>query len=203
MNITYNVNPLNTTIELDEMETEIFRLKIKINELQDIAFDGYYYSRPGHVDLGTLRKYVDPKYFLNEDVDGGKSKLDQRVDDLLAYYIDDLKDSHCGDCTCIPCSCGKCMAEQLLGIDTIPRLGKHEASKINSAFNKSDGTIEGALEHLRTYNPGPYVDKGNPHWSKEKHDYWAPQWIAQAERAHRWLLEYRERHFPLYNYVVR
>ncbi len=52
----------------------------------------------------------------------------------MKYLVDALKNAHCGDCTCIACSCDKCHAEELLGIHTTRGLGKHEASYVEAAF---------------------------------------------------------------------
>lgn len=213
MNIIWNKNPLYTVIELTEQEQEIFKLKIKIHELEEDLGSASVYLDPqnaswimkpsarrpeGHT-LETLveevrNDYLDMSYMYGEGKYEGKG-LDARVDELFEYYMTDLKSSHGGDCTCFPCSCSKCHAESLLGIDTIKGLGKHSAHKILGAFGKNnERSIDEALEHLKNYTVTPPTENLDG-WEKvggwEKH---VPRWTAEAKAAYDWLLAYRTAH---------
>ncbi|KKL78971.1 hypothetical protein LCGC14_2019540 [marine sediment metagenome] len=138
MKITYDENPLNTIIELDEHDTEVLWLKIKIDQMTSRLCGAHFYlterEKYNNFDLDRARQECDPDCLYNEE--GGKenSKIDQRVDEIMKYLVDALKNAHCGDCTCIACSCDKCHAEELLGIHTTRGLGKHEASYVEAAF---------------------------------------------------------------------
>jgi len=206
MKITYTPNPLDTIIELDEHEKEIFRLKIKVNLLEEDLGSAAIYLDPknaswvmspsprrpdGHTTetliAEVLDHYLDLSYLYSEGKYEGKG-LDARVNELLEHYLGELKSNHCGDCTCFPASCCKCHAEDLLGINTIKGLGKHEAYKIQSAFSYKDGdvwkqrTLGEAMEHLRKSHAEWQVSTDpSPH---------APRWKAESERALCWMEQY-------------
>ena len=113
------------------------------------------------------------------------------VDRWLGFAVGALDaDAHCGDCTCVPMTCTKCMAEEWLGINTIKGCGKHGLYKIDGAFRRNGGaavSIEEAIENLRNYDP-------KADWAGwEVH---APRWMAEAKRALGWLIAYRDAHFP-------
>jgi hypothetical protein len=140
-------------------------------------------------------KALDPAYWCEDD-----NKLDTQVQELLDHYIEELRGSHLGDCTCFAMSCSKCHAESTLGIDTIKGLGKHSAHKIQSAFSYKEGdvwkerTLDEALAILKDYEPKPTSGSG---WDKvggfEAH---IPRWKAEAKVAYEWLLAYQTEHFP-------
>jgi hypothetical protein len=213
MNIIWNKNPLDTIVELTDHEKEIFKLKIKIHELEeDLGTAAVYLnpqnatwvmskcpSRPnGHTIESlideVLDRYLNMAYMYGEGEHKGKG-LDKRVDDLFSYYMDDLAGTHAGDCTCVPCSCTKCAAESLLGIDTIKGLGKHSAYKINMAFGKNERTLDEALEYLKSFKVEPPTENLEG-WAKvggwEQH---VPRWEAEAKAAYEWLLQYKQDHF--------
>lgn len=206
MKITWNENPMATTIELDDKEKEIFKLKLKLEIYEDLMFSAhwnltrdaeYLTSLPRPQTVGQAReeaiKQLNPDYWCTDDV----SPADKRVNELFEYYIADLQGHHAGDCTCVPCSCTKCHAESLLGIDTIKGLSKYAGSKISLVFSQWNPetekhdlppvVLEVALEKLRTYEP-----KAN--WAG--YEAYVPRWKAEAKAAYKWLLAYRDQHFP-------
>jgi hypothetical protein len=208
MKITYTPNPLRTIVELDEQEIELFRLKIKIEQYEDMIFSAHFALTSRLKDMGSLKaitvesaieeatKELDPAYWC----DDAESKLDKRVNELLEHYLEELKGSHIGDCTCFAMSCSKCHAESKLGIDTIKGLGKHPGHKIQSAFSYKDGdvwkerTLEEALALLRDYDPTPASTSG---WDKVGgYMQYVPRWKEEAAVAYKWLLAYRKEHFP-------
>ena len=210
MKITYNKNPLKTVVELDDYEKEVFRLKIKVKELEeDLGSASIYLDpknaswvmnatprRPNGHTLESLieevrKDYLDMDYMYGEKDE--EHSLDKRVETLLEHYLEELKGWHVGDCTCVACSCSKCHAESILGIDTIKGLGKHSAYKVDGAFGKNnEKTIDEALESLRNYDPKPT----GPGWDKlGGYEQYVPRWKAEAASAYEWLLNYRNTHF--------
>lgn len=188
MKITYKTNPLDTTVELDDHEKQILWYKIKCDELIELLFDAHFHMKEGQFyDLEKAKKSLDPDYFLNEE-DDSKSPLEKRCDQMLEYYLEELKSYHIGDCTCVPASCGKCHAEDKLGINTIPGLGKHSAYKVDNALREANGDIIAALESLKNYNP--VINDAY----KGKEDLWhqhLPRWKKEAKGAYEWLLKYK------------
>jgi hypothetical protein len=142
MKITYNKNPLRTTVELDEHEKEILWYKVKVKEMEeDMLSAQFHLTQEKYYDMNKVKEHLDPEYFMSNGPGEEKSGLDQRVDMLTTFYISQLMGWHCGDCTCVPCSCLKCAAEELIGIDTIKGLSKHQATKIDSASVKAPSPL--------------------------------------------------------------
>lgn len=213
MKIEYAQNPLFTKVILDEHEQEIFKLKIRLKEMEEGMYETYWtlthhdwwnknIAKDGEAKtVRTLQdtinealRGINPDYWMSEDNE--KSKLDERVDELFELFMADLSGGHAGDCICVPCSCSKCMAEGFLGIDTISGLGKHEAHTIDSLFEfKNEKSIDEVLEKLKVWEPSAFVDNGNPHWTKEHHDFHLPRWKREGANAYEWLKAYKEKHF--------
>lgn len=192
MKIIYNKNPLKTVVELDEHEQKEFWYKIKIEEMEELLFEAHFYSEDKYLDMERVKEAVDPKYYMTEKNE--KSELEKRCDELLEHYLMELRGWHVGDCTCVACSCSKCHAESLLGIDTIKGLGKHSAYKIDAAFGKNnEKTIDEAIDSLANYKPiiaDPKV------WEKVGgYERYVPRWTAEAKAAYDWLVEYKNTHF--------
>lgn len=208
MEIIWADNPLRTVVKLDEREKKELWYKLKVEELQEMIHSAYFALT--HVEWSnknikptTMEDAVkeavsdlDPEYWCSDD----KSKLDQRIDEMHAYYVADLQGWHIGDCTCVACSCTKCHAEGLLGIDTIKGLGKHSAHKVDGAFRvgedrKLNCTIDEALEKLRHPKYEPPTDPERlKAWGGvggyEKH---IPRWKEENAHAITWLETYRDK----------
>jgi hypothetical protein len=204
LKITWNKNPLFTTIELDDHEKQIFWYKIKVKEMENYMFSAHFHLEEGqYYDLSRARKSLDPEFFLSAETDQEeRSGLDKRVDELLEMYLNDFMGSHCGDCTCVPMSCTKCHGESILGIDTIKGISKHSLHKIEGAFGKNnERSINEAIAQLENYGEklleGPSKDD-DPVWKKVGG--WSahvPRWTAEAKHAQEWLVNYRAEHLDI------
>jgi hypothetical protein len=193
MNITYHKNPLFTTVELDDYEKKEFWYKIKIQEMEELLFDAHFHLKEEYFKIEEAQRAVDPDYYLHEK-NNDKTKLDKRCDLLLEHFLEELQSRHVGDCTCVPCSCSKCHAESILGIDTIPLLKKHSAYKIDDAFGKNnEKSISEALDALKNYQPqrtGSWLN--SPEKDFLQH---LPRWKSEAQDAYEWLLNYKNQYF--------
>ena len=203
MKITYTPNPLRTTVELDEHEKKELWYKIKIKELEEIVGMAALYvsENPKWFDLEKARKELNNDYIYAES-DDAKSGIDKEADRMMGYYLEALQEEHIGDCTCVPCSCIKCHAEDMLGISTTKGLHKHAAHKIQNAFSRKDNPAEGesvwletertideVLERLKNYDPKPVSSAG---WDRVGGwEQYAPRWKIEALSAYEWLLNYK------------
>ena len=177
MKIIYNHNPLKTTIELTKEEQRELWLKIKIEELIWIIVGIELFLSETCFNLENARKEANAEYCCDKE-DG----INKVVNDLYLKYLDALQDVHMGDCTYNACSCVKCHAEKLLGIDTIKGLRGSSAYHIYEAFVKNDN-IHKAIEYLENYQPK--VEKG---WEEP----YINSWKLQAKKALEWLINYRD-----------
>jgi hypothetical protein len=187
MKIIYQDNPLDTVVELSESDRKEFWLKIKISEMENILESAWLESNKTYYDIEKIRKDLDIDYWSSDD--NTKTKLDERVDELFDIYIAELNGSHVGDCTCVPCSCTKCHAEDVLGINTIQGLKKHVASVIESAFNEYK-TIDDAIYSLENYVP----DRSKGGWDSASDEQWEcarPSFYKHAAEAAMWLKNYK------------
>lgn len=193
MKITYTPNPLNTIVELDEKEVELFRLKLRIELLEEAVFGAQY-----HLGMNPYAKDTFDVEAAKRDLRYDEEKADARVEQLLHHYLEELKLPHLGDCVCFAMSCSKCHAESLLGIDTLkPFPGKHPMHHVASAFSRwnpetkqhdrPEVSLDEAIEKLASYKP-------SASWAGwEAH---ADRWAREAKSAHEYLLNYRNTHFP-------
>jgi hypothetical protein len=197
MKITYTDNPLATKIELDDFEKMKLWYKIKIKEMEELLWDSHFALEEPNVDIAKARKYLDYKYFSGDDniKDGENSPLEDRVDEMWKLMIQDLKEGyHAGDCTAIPCSCLKCYAEEMIGIDTLKGTTKFMNDKINWAFNygKSKMTIDEAIKILEIHDCIPN-DPENDFWKNQGgYEQFIPQWKEEYKLAAEWLKIYKK-----------
>ncbi len=194
MKITYNENPLRTVVELDDHDRQIFWFKLKVEELQDRLYDVHFNLTEGkYFNIDHARKVADPDYYIQED-DGEKTPIDKRVDRLLESHTEELQGVHCGDCICVACSCMKCHAEGILGIDTLkPSPGCHALHKIDAAFSTGRSLAE-AIAHLRDHK----IDRQKPEdwksFTQEQYESHVPRWEAEQTAAYEYLKKYAEEH---------
>ena len=207
MKIIWQPNPLKTIVELDEADKRALRLKLEVEELKEIISSAHFALDPNHREWVMKHASVKPTEepavealrildlsYVRGDTERGGKKFDAYLDERLDYCVKALTEAHEGDCTCFPCSCEKCWAESLVGIDTTPGLGKHPGNYIQSAFRLRapdchEPTIDEALEYLRDYKP--IKGKGWEKYTDEQFQSHVPRWTADAKRAYEWLLNYK------------
>lgn len=193
MKITYAQNPLNTTIELDEAERKALLAKITIEQLkEEIGHAAFLLGNKEHAGtpadvLKATDSLVrcDASFYSAAGEEEG-NPFDQRCEEILNNGIADLKLPHCGDCTCVPCSCFKCYMEELLGISTLNGLGKHEGHKL-STF-KADATADEIIAELAAYDPYKKCSWGTPDKAL------ADRWKSEAHNAMNWMIKYKAEH---------
>ena len=179
MKIIYNQNPLKTVVDIseDEIAKNLLMKAIENDELESIlvsALVDFRKDKNQDAKNTIINWYEKSEWF------------ERSVARMYAMAIKALKEDHCGDCTCVAMSCEKCYAEEKLGIDTIPGLGKHEANYVFSAFKNSDNTLNGAIEWLENHVPS----STNPTWDEH-----VKRWKKEKEEAYIWLKKYKEQHF--------
>jgi len=194
MKITYKENPLCTEIELDDIEKIHLRYKIRVEKLEDLLFDAHFHLEEKRCDLEKVKKAVNPAYYYGEN-DDEESLLDKYVDSHFEMFLKELKSNHAGDCTCIPCSCFKCYAENLIGIDTLEGLDKYSGDSILGAFGyENNVTLDEAIQSLKDHDCIPSGDLKV--WDKMGgYEQFIPRWKEENRRAIDWLEAYKEKHF--------
>ena len=188
MIIYWTENPLRTIIEVDKKDIERMSASVR----NDVFYDYVYFLRVCVDENGNSH---DPQKAIETLKKFSYNIIETDVEEIVNQYILALKDSHAGDCTCVPCSCTKCFAECSLGINTIEGLGKHAANYINSAFYKKGSehsNIDEALEYLLNYKVAPYDPKSSwKNMGREYYESWIPKWESDAKKAYNWLLNYK------------
>lgn len=185
MKIIYQPNPLNTKVILSAEEEKILFLKIKYAEIEDKLFEVHFLLTNNINNINShaeALKAADPNYYMVED--DSVSPIDQRSTTLKNAYIGALQDPHNGDCVQVACSCMKCIAENLLEINTIPRIKADVGGIISRTFIKLDtNDINAVIEYLEDFSPvsksGDPIVNTHPYKSaleylkryKEKHNF--------------------------------
>lgn len=163
MKITLKENPLFSTVELTDHEKEILMLKVEINDLDEhLGMAHLYLEKDGQFfDIEKARREVKIAGLDDQDASKRQVRLQEQTDHLIAA----LTDRHVGDCTCVPCSCAKCYAEQLVNADTLGSdASKYTLNYVNIAFNGDGVTIcEQAIQHLKDNPPKSTADWMTPH----------------------------------------
>ena len=190
MKINWNQNPFWTTVDLDDRDKRMILLAYQNEEYTnilcslDMDINGKYNTEP----LTDMEK-------IKEEVHKWESICNLTVDSPeIMQYISFINETHFGDCTCVPCSCVRCWAEDMLGINTMKGLGKHQASKILGAFGKEGNrTIDEAIESLE--QPTSYIKTDAwKSFTQEQYESHIPRWENERVTAIEWLKKYKEEH---------
>jgi hypothetical protein len=202
MRIIWNPNPLATVVELDKADRTVLWHRVKIERLEEKIGSAYFDLDAEHgkwlesigkgrsidVAVAEALRHLDYAFISGDEKRRDKS-FDEYIEELTQEYVQELASVHVGDCTCVACSCLKCHAETLVGVDTIRGLGKHEASYVGGAFEPKSApprTLDEVIAHLADYEPKDVPDWGIPHVTR---------WREEGRRAHEWLIAYRREHF--------
>lgn len=188
MNIIWNPNPFLTKVEIDDRDKQMILLAYQNEEYSEILcglnmeLKGEY-GRPALTDLEVVKKEIDKwGAICNMEVDS----------EQIQCYISYLNTEHMGDCTCVPASCIRCQVEDMLGINTIKGLGKHQANKVQSAFGKDGNkTIDDAIASLEET---PSYKKPDTWPDSVGYDVHIPRWESERVSALKWLKAYKEEH---------
>lgn len=114
MKITYNSNPFATTVELDDTDRKYLSLAIQL----EAALSSINSYRVLDTTKDNQREYQRQHIERMNTIAFGTTSTDAE----LKEYEEALLDVHTGDCVQCPCTCRKCLAEQMLGIDTLQGL---------------------------------------------------------------------------------
>jgi hypothetical protein len=188
MKINWNQNPLATTFTFTEEEKEIFRLKCLIEDLYERLDSAHYYLGENDVEKAKLEYDIWDKNGNSRVFDEGS----------YLWKLHELEHgAHCGDCTCVPMTCSKCLAEDILGISTISGLGKAGGHNLSGQFDNGK-SIHQVILDLENYEPTPPQDPESiERWERvggfDKH---IPRWKEEATKSAAWLRKYRDEHFP-------
>jgi hypothetical protein len=101
------------------------------------------------------------------------------------YVLESLTsgEEHCGDCTKVSCSCNKCYAEEVIGINTTEGL---ECFRYISAAFEGRDNIDDAIKYLSTP-----VTEYTEEWCAPH----VERWDAERKVALLSLIKYKEKHF--------
>lgn len=191
MKINWNQNPFLTSVEIDERDEQMILVAIQNEKYTsllcnlDMELDGKF-NWPALTDLDEIKRQVDRwSAICNLEIDSEEVQM----------YIYGLSTPHMGDCTCVPCSCIRCQVEEMLGINTLQGLGKHQAYKVQGAFGKEGSkSIDEAINSLN--KPYTIENRSDSYrdYSEEDYNNLLVRWNSERESAIRWLQQYRERH---------
>lgn len=187
MKINWNPNPFLTSVELDENDKEHLLVAIQADD---------YVSLLCKID----EKLKSNEYSNMKEVQKDISKwmdicnMTQESDEFKRHLLY-LDETHGGDCTCFAATCFRCLVEEVLGIDTKEKCGKHEFHNVMNAFyskpNEQPRTLDEAISLLEKEHE--YVKPDN--WpDKISYEYHIPRWEQERKNALLWLKKYKENH---------
>lgn len=174
--IIYKPNPLESQVILNEDEKRELFLRLKIWCLEDHLSDIEMCLEETPPNITKALEYCRMENYGDEEA---KDMMDR-------WVFDSLVDTHAGDCICHPYTCSKCFAEDLLGIDTIPGLKKHEANAIYQLFR---GNPEITIDEVIVKLP---IDISEEHATRYPDH--VERWRQERINAQKWLIEYKEKY---------
>ena len=182
MKIRLAHNPLASTVELDQGELRALRLRVEIEDLEDRLLSAWALLAQGApVDASKLRSECDCSFMAPPK----SLERAERLDRIAAQHAAELMGEHFGDCVCAPCSCAKCRAESLAGVDTLGKVGKHELRMIEGVFGGPSPALTAQEAAARLDEPLSA--------SEDWHGAHLERWNAQRRQAARYMREHAKR----------
>lgn len=188
MKIDYHQNPFKTKVHLDERDRYTMLIAYQNEQYINILceLDMWLEDKFPKREKPNLQKVLERVKKWREICN-----LKEEDEDVQCF-INAIDEEHLGDCICFACTCYRCYAESMLGIDTLDKLGKHEANKVLGAFGKDgDRTIDEAIEILEKDKEYKKPDNWPDTVGYEIH---IPRWEQERKNALKWLKEYKEKH---------
>ena len=172
--IEWRQNPLDSCVKL----TDVGRLRLKFGIAIDLIEEAASI-------IHLINKEKDVKWARQFIVTDDVASLINKQAVLMESW---LLETHCGDCTCVPTTCLKCLAEDMLGVSVREGLGKHEGHAIQKTFAEYN-TLDEVINSLETALIVPT-------WGTAKD--WEPymgRWREERDKAAAWLKQYKADHF--------
>lgn len=146
MKIIYTQNPLACEFHLDEHEQKLFRAKVQLEDYSDSLSEVTFILEQDPIDIARLKSICTWEGLFGEERD---EELDRRA----KIFEQEFLSEHCGDCTCVPASCSKCYALELIDgfkLDPTWKIGKHTGYILSHLFRKEEiDTCDKAIAHLK------------------------------------------------------
>lgn len=165
--VTLTENPLHAKVTLSESAKREFTYRFALKQMEDMAWEVRFRCDEAH-------KALDPKRALEAVEDftefEGHDKYPEGSYEFweafankrgLDNYIHALNEEHGGDCTAVACSCIRCWAESLAGLNTF-KGGKHMGASISGMFAKKSNNPQ-VLEAIQAQQK-----RSEEYWEKIK-----------------------------------
>lgn len=166
--VTIMPDPLNAKVELTEAAKREFAWRMIMEDVfGNTIYSAYHDLDPKNKSFfDSLKRQKNPqqdafrklesyvKMWFGEDEtdgdDGVGDKLFERLKDWshVNFSIEELNMPHAGDCTAVACSCSRCQAESVLGINTLLS-GKHVNYRLAGMYFEETATQEAKDEAAR------------------------------------------------------
>jgi hypothetical protein len=210
-------NPLNAKIEMTETAKREFALTVWTQDLVENYFlTGRFYMNP-RCGKNVDGVYVPDEPNIKEAISwtesgekiwyegwyGEKNGEEDtttlpRVDRLLqnklvAAYLSELDSEHCGDCIAVACTCCRCYAEEILGINTLP-VGKSIARILQELYFEEHAAQEEKDARRKRQEEFKLKYPSSNKMTPEQLAHWEPIWVENKRIA----LQYYEEHKRLY-----
>lgn len=137
MNIIWNVNPKYTTLSLTELDKQIISLVVNQYELIEEATLTMHYVKNNDNNFIRHINYFYDLYDKSNNIPINKNVI---------YSL--TEGYHEGDCTCLPATCQKCYAEEMLNINTLKGISKHSLRLIDTALINENNIPQKAIIFL-------------------------------------------------------
>lgn len=137
--VTLTENPLHSKVTMTESARREYVLRFALKQMEDMAWEIKFRSDDQSTAYNPKRATDAVSAFT--EFEGHDVYPENSFEFWEAYgikhhldhYLHALNEEHGGDCTAVACSCTRCWAESLAGIDTLPG-GKQLNASIAAKF---------------------------------------------------------------------